>query len=126
MKRLSDHAPEIQIHLNNLLVPSEVLTDFIITKIDEKDDMLLIELTEKEERISRLNAGISLVLNGYLNPLEIQSFPVMGKPCILRLIRRRWKAKVVGSGNYYNDYSYTAEGAKVTPKFGAFLKSIGR
>lgn len=126
MKRLSEKAPEIQIHLNTLLVPAEVLADFIITKIEEKVDILLIELTEKEERVSLLNAGIELVLNGYLNALEIQSFPVMGKPCILRLNRRRWKAKGQPSGNYYNDYSYTADGVKVTPKFGAFLKSIGR
>ena len=62
---------------------------------------------------------------GYMNPCEIQTFPIAGREAFIYIRRRRWKEKG-GRESYFNTYKYTIEGIKCTPKFGAFLKEIGR
>lgn len=116
----------IEKQLCSLLIPSEILLDFDVQKIEDTESFLMIELVEKKESISKLLSNEDLVSNGFLNALELQHFPMNGKKCILRLIRRRWKDKGSSSGNYFNTYSYAVTGTKVTPSFGAFLKEIGR
>ena len=125
MKQTSFDTQQIQEHLYSLLIPKEIMSDFSITKVEEMNELLVIELVEKKEKILNFDQHATLVLNGYLNPIEIQNFPVTGKVCILKLIRRRWKVQGTKEVNFFNDYSYTIEGTKVTPKFGAFLKEIG-
>lgn len=64
-------------------------------------------------------------LNGYMNPIELQTFPTQGKEVFLVLKRRRWK--LFGSeASYFNEYDFYEEGMKATKEFGAFLKEIGR
>jgi len=126
MKKSSTETGTIQSHLYSLIISEDILKDFNIEKIEEKETILLIELIEKRENVLRLNQGNDLVLNGYMNPIELVNFPVMGKQCLLKLIRRRWKERVSGEGSYHNEYAYAIEGTKITPKFGAFLKEIGR
>ncbi len=120
MKQTSLDTQQIQEHLYSLLIPKEIMSDFSITKVEEMNELLVIELVEKKEKILNFDQHATLVLNGYLNPIEIQNFPVTGKVCILKLIRRRWKVQGTKEVNFFNDYSYTIEGTKVTPKFGAF------
>jgi hypothetical protein len=116
----------IEKQLCSLLIPNEILIDFDVQKIEDTATFLIIELVEKKESISKFQSNEDLVSNGFMNPLELQHFPMNGKKCILRLIRRRWKDKGSTSGNYFNTYSYGVTGIKVTPSFGAFLKEIGR
>ena len=63
--------------------------------------------------------------NGFMNPIELQTFPTKGKEVFLLLKRRHWKIK--GSNeNYFNTYNFHELGMKATKEFGAFLKEIGR
>lgn len=125
MKKVSDNSTKIDNHLYSLVIPEEILRDFVLSKIEEEDAILTLTLVESADRLPLSESGKELVQNGYQNAIEIQSFPIMGKQCILRLIRRRWKEKSTNTGEYCNKYSYTVKGTKVTPKFGDFLKGTG-
>jgi hypothetical protein len=124
MEKESTDQRSIQSHLHSLLVPQEILNSFEITSIEEKTEDLFIYLLEKN---SCLPAQVSdLVQNGYMNPVELNSFPIVGKRCYLRLIRRKWKARGSDdSSSYTNTYDFALEGTKATKLFGSFLKEFG-
>jgi len=113
---------EISYQLYSLVVPEEILKDFEITHVKESSESITIQLVEKIDQVP--TSEQELVQNGYMNPIEIQGFPIQGKPCYYKLTRRRWKEKGT-SKDWYNTYSYTVEGSKTTQKFGSFLKELG-
>jgi len=114
----------IQAHLYSLLNPKEILDFFEIDSIVEKEDDLFINLIEKHSCIPSQEGDF--VQNGFMNPQELNSFPVTGKRCYLNLTRRKWKARgSYGSSSYTNTYNFTLEGTKATQSFGAFLKDTG-
>lgn len=124
MEKQSTDQSSIQSHLYSLLVPQEILNSFEIATVKEKDEDLFIYLLEKESSIP--NKELDLVLNGYMNPVELNSFPVSGKRCYLRLTRRKWKVRgSSGSSSYTNTYDFALEGTKATKLFGSFLKEFG-
>lgn len=115
----------IEKKLVSLLIPNAILASFEVQKIEDTEILLVIELLEKQECISSLGLDLDLVSNGFMPPLELQHFPMNGKRCLLRLIRRRWKESNNLSSSYYNSYTFALKGTKVTPDFGAFLKETG-
>lgn len=123
MKKISNTKEGINHHFYSLIVPENILISFEVDKIEEKEEVLKVYLTEKQGEIPM--SEVDLVLNGYMNPIEIQSFPVQGKACYLYLSRRRWKKRGTNE-DVYNQYKYATEGCKTTPEFGAFLKEINR
>ena len=125
MKKKSEDQASIQSHLYSLFVPQEILNSFTIVSIEEKDEDLFIYLVEKEDCIPE-DKSLDLVQNGYMNPIELNSFPVVGKCCFLRLTRRKWKIRGSnGSKSYTNTYDFALEGTKATKLFGSFLKEFG-
>ena len=113
---------DLQSYLYSLLIPKEILLSFEIENIKEREEIIEIELTEKELIPLEL-VGKQAVLNGYMNPIELQSYPIQGKSCYLKLKRRRWKVQgTKDSTNCHNEYDFAAEGTKATKMFGAFLK----
>jgi hypothetical protein len=124
MEKKSNDEVSIQSHLYSLLVPQEILNSFEITSIEEKEEDLFIHLLEKLSCIP--DTSLDLVQNGFMNAVELNSFPLSGKRCFLRLTRRKWKA--IGSevsSSYTNTYDFTLEGTKATKSFGSFLKEFG-
>lgn len=113
---------DIQFHIYSLVIPKEILLSFEIENIKESEEIVAIELIEKELIPPEL-IGKQAVLNGYMNPVELQSFPIQGRSCYLKLKRRRWKVQgTTDSTNCHNEYNFAAEGTKATKMFGAFLK----
>lgn len=114
--------------LIKLFAPGYILEHFEFEKYEEISGVIRIHLVEKKDyrHVPReLPAKLNAVLNGYMNPIEIQTFPTQGKEVFLYLRRRRWKEK--GSNkSYFNTYDFCQEGIKATKEFGAFLKEIGR
>lgn len=107
----------------HLIVPSDILKYFEVTDIKEREEDITITLTEKSDNLPVNSKGKLLVLNGYMNPLELLHYPIQCKSCYLCLIRRRWKEQGTdGKQSYFNDYDFAAPGTKVTKAFGAFLK----
>lgn len=124
MEKQSEDQNSIQAHLYSLLIPEEILTSFKIDSITEKEEDLFIYLTEKESCLP--STDVDLVQNGFMNPLELNSFPIAGKRCFLMLKRRKWKLRGIdGSSSYTNTYNFTLEGTKATRSFGSFLKEVG-
>jgi hypothetical protein len=116
---------ELQRRLFSLLIPEEILVSFEIENIKESEEVIEIELVEKELIPTQL-IGKQAVLNGYMNPIELQSYPIQGRKCYLKLKRRRWKQRgTTDSTNCHNEYDFAAEGTKATKMFGAFLKENG-
>ncbi len=68
-----------------------------------------------------LESRSDISLDGFCNPLELQSFPLKGKSVYLKLYRRRWKQK--GAKQHFsNSYDIHPEGVKATKDFASFLK----
>jgi hypothetical protein len=124
MEKKSTDQSSIQSHLYSLLVPEEILNFFEITTLEEKEEDLFVYLVEKDSCLP--DRSLDLVQNGYMNPVELNSFPIVGKRCFLRLTRRKWKIRGSdGSQSYTNTYDFALEGTKATKLFGSFLKEFG-
>jgi len=116
---------ELQTELLLMFVPEDILAHFVLQRIIKKSSSYTVELDEKADRTPVELKGKIAVLDGYLNIIELQSFPIQAKKCYLRLRRRRWKEQGTdGKQSYWNDYDFAAEGTKATKAFGDFLKEI--
>lgn len=119
---------ELLLGFAKLFVSEEILAHFAVKSLKEDQGIILIDLVEKDDldhipkEIVRLG---KVVKDGYMNPIELQSFPAQGKEVFLRLKRRRWKIRGTTKG-YHNTYNFIETGMKSTKEFGSFLKEIGR
>jgi hypothetical protein len=76
--------------------------------------VILIELVDKEDAThipKEIVRDGKAVKDGYMNSIDIQSFPVQGKEVFLRLKRSRWKIKGTTKG-YHNTYNFINSGIK--------------
>ncbi len=108
--------------LMSVFFPEEITQHFEITEVKQKKDYIHIRFDEQPELIpTAMTSSKEIVLDGYCNPLELQSFPLKGKPVYLKLYRRRWKYK--GEKKHFsNSYNFNPEGVKATKEFASFLK----
>lgn len=109
-------------------IPEEIQEHFELSDVKYESGVYRLYMTEKddvEHYPSELSGVKDIVRCGYLNPCEIQTFPIAGHEAFIYIKRRRWKAKGQKQ-SFYNTYDFTLPGIKCTPKFGAFLKEIGR
>lgn len=115
-----------------MLVPEEIAKDFEFEEVREEFNVIRVVLKEREDNLKKIDELKSLdasevSLNGFLHPIELQTFPTKGKEVFLYLHRRRWKRKGAKDGeakSYHNTYDYDPEGMKATYAFADFLKSI--
>jgi len=105
--------------LKGVLLPKEISERFNIVKITENKNSITINLDERIELKPKCDK--ELVSDGFMNKIELQSFPLKGKSVYLSLQRRRWKEKG-GGKSYYNHYEFNHEGVKATKEFANFLK----
>ena len=114
--------------LIDLIVPSEITAHFVFESYEEVSGVYVIHMTEKDD-VSHIHKELlhdgKAVLDGYMNPIDLQTYPLKGKEVFIRLRRRRWKKKGTSKG-YSNTYQFNESGIKATREFGAFLKEIGR
>ena len=124
-----------ELDLIELFAPQEILRDFDFEKLVNENGIYRIYMVEKDDAThipaelkKEVNGDLSnIVLDGYTNYNELQTFPAMGKEVFLYLKRRRWKIKQEQrqeQKSYTNSYSYTEKGMKATKAFGDFLKEI--
>lgn len=107
------------------VLPKYWLEFFDITGIKEKKREWQITLVEKEELVPKKLRGKNVVSDGYMNPVEIEDYPMRGKLTYLKFFRRRWKEKG-GTEGFFNEYDFHPEGMKATKEFGSFLKELDR
>jgi len=108
--------------LLKLIVPKEVTDNFELIEIVEKTNMITLSFEEITSRVPKALLGKEVVLDGYLNQLELQTFPLKDKTVYIALRRRRWKEKGDNTKSFSNTYELHVEGMKTTKEFGAFLK----
>lgn len=106
-------------------LPKEWLQFFDISEIKERNSEWDITLVEKETLIPGALKRKSSVQNGYMNPVEVEDFPLRGKKTFLKFFRRRWKEEGFNK-SYFNEYDFHPEGMKATKEFGSFLKELNR
>ena len=111
--------------LSNLLsvfFPEEISCHFEVSEVMEYKEYIEIVFKECKDLVpEHLKGSPDVVLDGYCNALQLQSFPLKGKGVYLKLYRRRWKRR--GAKEHYsNTYDLHPEGVKATKEFAAFLK----
>ena len=113
------------------ILPKELLHSFQITKVEERVDgktgnkSIVIEM----EEINQVPIGYEQTRyesKGFYPTTLIQDFPIRGKAVYLAIKRRRWRNKQDQSDIISNDYSFIAEGSKITKELSDFLKDTGR
>jgi hypothetical protein len=108
--------------LLGLIAPEEITKNFTLVKIFEAKGTITLVFEEKTDRIPEELMGKEVVLDGFLNTLELQSFPLKDKTVYFAIKRRRWKEKSGEGKSFSNAYDLHDKGMKTTREFGAFLK----
>lgn len=108
--------------LLSVLFSEKIASNFVVKKVQEYPEHIEIQFEELKELLPKTLSGLGeIVLDGFCNPLELQSFPMKGKAVYLKLYRRRWKEKG-GKKHYSNSYDLNKKGVKATSEFSSFLK----
>ena len=114
----------------SLFLPESLLEHFDIELIQElgeishKRMIYHIHLTEKNE-LPQGYTKDNYESKGFYKPKTIQDFPIRGKAVYFVIKRRRWRDKVTKQ-ELKSDYSFIAEGSKLTSELSDFLKGTGR
>ena len=117
--------------LLNSFLPTGLLDYFAIVDFKElgdlntKKDCFYIYLDEKNVLPPGYNAS-EYESKGFYSRTSIQDFPIRGKAVYLCIKRRRWRQKNDKSIIIKSDYSFIAEGSKLTIELSDFLKGTGR
>ena len=113
-----------------LIFPESILHHFevkevlILCDISTKKELYHIKLDEKNS----LPKGYDRTVyesKGFMTEKTIQDFPLRGKALYLVIRRRRWRKKT-DKAEIRSDYSFIAEGSKLTKELSDFLKGTGR
>ena len=121
----------MDIDLLKYILPSELLSHFTIVGLSEYLDKstnissLYISLEEQNVLPSGYDHS-HYESKGFYPEKQIQDFPIRGKSVYLLIRRRRWRNKDNPSEIIHNDYSFIAEGSKLTKELSDFLKGTGR
>ena len=112
-------------------LPDGLLAHFDIVDFKElgdlqtKKDCFYIYLDEKNILPKDFNTN-DFESKGFYERTIVQDFPIRGKAVYLGIRRRRWRNKFDKSIEIKSDYSFIAEGSKLTVELSDFLKDTGR
>lgn len=107
--------------LLSLYFTPQISQHFEIKDIREGTRRIDLRLEERTDLIPSVLRGSEVVLDGFCNELELQTFAVSERAVFLHIFRRRWKKKGEDK-SYSNSYDLHPEGVKATYEFAAFLK----
>lgn len=116
--------------LISYVLPSELLVYFEITQVEElcsletKEVFISVELEEKNSLPNPYRSS-EYESKGFLSSKTVQDFPLRGKAVYLTIKRRRWRHKETKK-EIRGNYSFLAEGSKLTQELSDFLKGTGR
>jgi len=113
-----------------LILPAGLLEHFILSEVKElcriSDKKLFYELHLEEKNVLYNVSDKSQYESKGFTQITVQDFPLRGKDVFLVIRRRRWRDKSNPKDIVRNDYSYIAEGSKLTKELADFLKGTGR
>jgi hypothetical protein len=120
----------LNLDLISYVLPSELLAYFNIVEVKELCDLktkaifLSVDL-EEQNRLPNGYESSKYESKGFLSSKTVQDFPLRGKAVYLTIKRRRWRDKETKQ-EIRSDYSFIAEGSKLTQELSDFLKATGR
>lgn len=121
----------MDISLISHFLPIGLLNHFDIIDFEEiilseiQKDGFYIYLDEKNIIPNGFNST-DFESKGFFNTATIQDFPIRGKALFLVIRRRRWRDKKDKNNQIKSDFSFIAEGSKLTLELSDFLKGTGR
>lgn len=104
----------------SLLLPQGLLEFFKVTSAVLKDNAYHIYLEELNIHPEHLQ-GVKLTSKGFFDEVTVQDFPLRGKACFLKIMRRKWLNEETGK-NVSRDWNLVANGTRMTQEFALFLK----
>ncbi|MCD4697979.1 MAG: hypothetical protein K8S16_17280 [Bacteroidales bacterium] len=76
---------ELLAEIIGLIAPGEISKNFEVMSVKEKKDSITIVFEERGNLIPQDLKGKDAVLDGFLNPVELQTFPLKDKTVYLSL-----------------------------------------
>ncbi len=121
----------MHLELLSAILPSDLLVYFTITDFKELGDISLKKDTfhiylEEKNTLPEGYSNLEYESKGFISSKQIQDFPIRGKAVYLHIKTRRWRDKKTKSREIKNDYSFIAQGSKLTSELSYFLKATGR
>lgn len=104
------------------MLPEGLSDYFDFDKVETVNGSHYIYLTEKNIHPQEYS-GDKLLSKGYFEEVSVRDFPLRGKPCFLRLKRRKWLNCSTGK-IVFRDWNVVAEGTKMTREFAFFFESL--
>ena len=107
--------------LAQLILPSEILSNFEVVRVEEESSLICIYLDESVRAQYKENSGIES--KGFCEAVTVRDFPIRNKGVDLVVRRRKWHDKQ--NNRYFSDtYDLKAEGTRYSKEFAAFLKGV--
>ena len=111
-------------------LPEQLLEYFTIIEIKELGDIstkkMIFEIVlEEHNQLPSEYLSRDYESKGFSSSSRIQDFPIRGKALYLVIRRRRWRNKQTKK-QITRDYSFIADGSKLTKELADFLKGTGR
>ena len=104
-----------------LILPSEILSNFEVVRVEEETSLIRIYLDESVKADYKENTEIES--KGFCDAATIRDFPIRDKGVDLIVRRRRWYDKQ--NNRYFSDtYNLKSEGTRYSKEFAAFLKGV--
>ena len=107
--------------LAQLILPSEILTNFEVVCVEEEASLIRIYLDESVK--AEYKESPEIESKGFCEAVTIRDFPIRDKGVDLIVRRRKWYDKQ--NNRYFSDsYELKAEGTRYSKEFAAFLKGV--
>lgn len=107
--------------LAQLILPSEILSNFLVVNVEESKDLIRIYLDESMKESYKENPDMES--KGFCDSVTIRDFPIRDKGVDLIVRRRRWYDRRTGK-TFSESYDLKAEGTRYSKEFAAFLKGL--
>lgn len=112
-----------QLHiLSRYILPEEIIDNFDIVGIEEKSDVLHIQLDE-QLILPEGHSKDTISPNGFFPSSCFFDFPIRDRKVVLHIRRRRWLEKDTGK-SLSRSLEIAACGTRYTESFAAFLKEV--
>ena len=107
--------------LAQLILPSEILSNFEVVRVEEESSLIRIHLDESVKVEYKDNPDMES--KGFCDAVTIRDFPIRDKGVDLIVRRRKWYDRQ--TNRYFSDtYDLKAEGTRYSKEFAAFLKGV--